>query len=205
VGNIKIYGGDMKPLNIMVVGVGGQGIITFGKILSDLCNRNGINVLVAETHGMSQRGGSVVIHIRIGEVYSPLIPIGGVDVMVALELIEAYRNIGYLSKSSTLLVNTYMIRPPLPNVSMPDKDLIINILYEKGIDVFPLDAYKMAVEAGSILSLNIVMLGALVALGILPKTLNKDLFMDYIRGMVMGDVNLRAFMSGYEYVRKMVS
>ncbi|MEM0331318.1 MAG: 2-oxoacid:acceptor oxidoreductase family protein, partial [Archaeoglobaceae archaeon] len=78
-------------LNILVVGVGGQGALTTAHLIARSAMKAGLNVLVAETHGMAQRGGSVEVHVRIGDVHSPLIPDCGADIVLALEPSEALR------------------------------------------------------------------------------------------------------------------
>ena len=90
----------MKDINILIVGVGGQGTLLASVILGKIALEEGFDVKLAEVHGMSQRGGSVVTHVRISEneVYSPLIEEGGADVIVAFEELEAYRWISYLKK-----------------------------------------------------------------------------------------------------------
>ncbi|HIE36662.1 TPA: indolepyruvate oxidoreductase, partial [Candidatus Geothermarchaeota archaeon] len=100
--------------NILFAGVGGQGIITLGRLIGSALTNSGFNVLMAETHGLSQRGGSVTVHMRVGDVNSPLVPLGGADLLVGLELIEAVRNLGYLSRDGVKIVNDYIMRPSIP-------------------------------------------------------------------------------------------
>jgi indolepyruvate ferredoxin oxidoreductase beta subunit len=194
----------VDSINILVAGVGGQGIITFGKILCEVCNRKGIRILMAETHGLSQRGGGVVVHLRIGDIYNPLIPLGGADAIVSMEFIEAFRNLRYLGNEGVMLINSNMIRPPLPRVKTPDKALLLDRAKSLGIRYYIIDADRLAVEAGSILSQNMVMLGGLMALDILPEDLNIDDFVEVIGGMRMGDINIRAFEYGYHKVKDLI-
>ncbi len=99
-------------LNIIIVGVGGQGALTTSGIIARAAMKAGLNVLTAETHGMAQRGGSVDVHVRIGDVKAPLIPEGGADVMIALEPAEALRYARFLNRKSLVILNTRKIIPP---------------------------------------------------------------------------------------------
>ena len=98
--------------NILICGVGGQGTVLAAKVLSQAAISGGEHVLSAETIGMAQRGGSVVSHVRIGDdVYSPLIPKGQADIIIAFEAAEAVRNIDYLKPDGTVIINNKIIQP----------------------------------------------------------------------------------------------
>ncbi len=100
-----------KPFNIIIVGTGGQGLITINKILAVAAASEGFDVKTSELHGLSQRGGSVETHIRFGkEVFSPLVEEGGADLIISLEFQEAFRACYYSSsKKTTFLINDYII------------------------------------------------------------------------------------------------
>ena len=100
--------------NILLVGVGGQGVLTIFKILGNAAQLQGLQVNGAETHGMSQRGGSVYVHLRIndGPVFSPLIMEGEADLLVSLEPIEALRFAHYVKKNGTIVTSTNPVDPP---------------------------------------------------------------------------------------------
>lgn len=153
--------------NVLAVGVGGQGLITFGRILAEAAILNGVKVLTAEVHGMAQRGGSVVTHIRIGDVESPLIPLNGAHVIISMELLEAARYVNYANKETLLILNRRLIRPNIPGVKMPKMDDIIEKIKSSGLKTMVLDADKLAEEAGSYVSANMFMLGALLGSKIL--------------------------------------
>jgi len=153
--------------NVLAVGVGGQGLITFGRVLAEAAILNGVKVLTAEVHGMAQRGGSVVTHIRLGDVESPLIPLNGAHVIVSMELLEAARYINYANKETILILNKRLIRPNIPGVKMPKMDEIIEKIKSIGLKTVILEADKLAEEAGSYVSANMVMLGALLGSKIL--------------------------------------
>ena len=98
--------------NIMIVGVGGQGTLLASRILGNLVINEGYDVKVSEVHGMSQRGGSVVTYVKYGEkVFSPVIDEGEADIILAFELLEAYRALPYLKKGGKIIVNTQKIDP----------------------------------------------------------------------------------------------
>lgn len=103
---------EMVKTDILISGVGGQGTILTGRIIAALAMSEGMDVKTAETHGMAQRGGSVITHVRIGEkVFSPLIPVGDGDVLLSFEKLEALRWLPYLSPKGTVIVNTQELEP----------------------------------------------------------------------------------------------
>lgn len=143
--------------NMLIVGVGGQGILLVSEILSKAALEQGLYVKKSETHGMAQRGGSVVTHIRLADekVYSPLIPKGSLDMLLAFEPLEALRYLSYLGKDSKLIVNNN----PLDVENYPRiEELLKEIRKQK--NSLLVDAKKLAIEAGHPLTQNIVMLGA---------------------------------------------
>lgn len=192
---------DENSLNVLVAGVGGQGILFFGNLLLEAYNSKGLKGVISEVHGMAQRGGSVEIHIRLGDVYSPLIPPGAVDVLVGLELVEAVRRVGYLSEESILLTNTQIIRPGLPGVKVPSKEELLNYVKSLGIKFYGVPADELALKAGSIISVNVVMLGALYGLGILNEAITFEDFTKVISRFPFKEVNLRAFELGHNYIK----
>ena len=98
--------------NILICGVGGQGTVLAAKVISQAAVSTGQKVVSAETIGMAQRGGSVTSHVRIGdEVFSPLIPNGQADLIIAFEASEAVRNIDFLKKNGTVVVNAKIVQP----------------------------------------------------------------------------------------------
>ena len=98
--------------NIMIVGVGGQGTLLASRILGNIITNEGYDVKLSEVHGMSQRGGSVVTYVKYGDkVYSPIIDKGEADIILAFELLEAYRALPYLRKGGKMIVNSQMIDP----------------------------------------------------------------------------------------------
>lgn len=150
--------------DLVIVGVGGQGVILISDVLGRAAVLAGKPVCGAETHGMAQRGGSVINHTRIGCSFSPLVALGGADVLLALEPGEALRFARYLSPEGVVLVNT---RPVLPATvtaglaSYPPIPKILSSLSEHCSRVLDMDATALAGKAGTAQAMNVVMLGAL--------------------------------------------
>ncbi len=108
----------MDEFNIVLAGVGGQGLVLLTKIIGDGCCKAKKKAITGELHGLSQRSGTISIHLRIGEeVYSPLIPYGAGDLILGLEAMEALRYIEYLKQDGIVLMNTRVINPPIFHIS----------------------------------------------------------------------------------------
>lgn len=150
-------------INIMIVGVGGQGTLLASRVLGDVFMHRGFDVKISEVHGMSQRGGSVVTYVRCGEkVYSPIIEPGGADYILAFEQLEAARWISYLKPDGVLVASNQQI-DPMPVITGAAKypeDIFANI-EELGVKAKVIDALALAKKAGSAKAVNTVMLGAL--------------------------------------------
>ncbi len=149
--------------DLVIVGVGGQGTLMASKILGRLALDAGLTVKVSEVHGMSQRGGSVITHVRVGErVHAPLVALGNADYLLSFEALEAARAAAYLKPSGVLIVNSQRISP-MPVIigaarypADPVKSPALS-----GHTVEEVDALAMAVEAGSQKAVNLVLLGML--------------------------------------------
>ena len=149
--------------NIMIAGVGGQGTILAGRIISLLALKAGQEVKVSEVHGMSQRGGSVLTQVRYGaEVHSPIIDPGTVDILLAFEKLEALRMLPLLKPQGRAVVNTQEL-PPLPVLSgaMPYPEDAEQRLLAANAQIILLDAYALALKAGNPKAVNTVLLGKL--------------------------------------------
>lgn len=121
----------MKTFNLILTGVGGQGIITLVTILDEACLLQGYDVKSSELHGLSQRGGSVVTHVRFGkEVYSPMVPAGSADLVIALELIEVLRDAVFCNPKTVFLVNKHSIGLE----GYPEKNQLLDSLKELAKD-----------------------------------------------------------------------
>jgi indolepyruvate ferredoxin oxidoreductase beta subunit len=189
----------MTECDIVVVGVGGQGVILISNIIGKAALKAGLPVRGAETHGMAQRGGSVMNHIRLGCEFGPLVPAGSADILLALEPAEALRYCHYLSRrDGVALVNTYPVLPTTVTTgkaSYPPLDEILAPLRKICRTVKTLDATKLAVKAGNPQTMNVVMLGALskylpLKEGTLIEALGESIKAKYL------EVNRRAFELG---------
>lgn len=153
----------MDRTNILIVGVGGQGTLLASVLLGNLGLMNGYDVKLSEVHGMAQRGGSVVTHVKISEdtVNSPLIEKGDADVIIAFEELEAYRWLPYLRKGGTVYVNTQQIMP-MPVIMGKAKypENIMETLEKDTGSLKAIDALSMAEECGTVKAVNVVLLGA---------------------------------------------
>ncbi len=153
----------MKSLNIMIVGVGGQGSLLASKLLGRLLLNEGYDVKVSEVHGMSQRGGSVVTYVRAADtVYSPIIDKGEADFIVSFEKLEAARYAAYLKKGGKIIVNSQEIDPmPVITGAAEYPHNALDNLTAKGVDIDCIDALSLALKAGSSKAVNIVLIGRL--------------------------------------------
>lgn len=190
----------MAVKSIMIVGVGGQGTLLASRILGNAVISEGYDVKVSEVHGMSQRGGSVVTYVRYGEkVQSPIIEKGCADTVLAFELLEAKRAVPYLKKDGKIIVNTQKINPmPVILGAAEYPDDIDNVL-NANADVTALDAAKLAMEAGNIKAVNVVLIGVLAKNTEIPY----EVWIETIKNTVPEkflEVNLKAFELGYNYV-----
>lgn len=190
---------DDKTTNILIVGVGGQGILLSADILALLLVGQGFDVKQAEVHGMSQRGGSVHSMVRYGQsVASPLISRGDVDYLLAYEELEALRWAPFVKPSGTVIVNKQQIAPApvaLGVASYPDDP--VGRLRAGFAKTTVVEASKLAKEAGNVRAANLVMLGALAA----DLPFDRDLWRQTIAGRVPPktlEVNKKAFELGWE-------
>ncbi|MEB3779443.1 MAG: indolepyruvate oxidoreductase subunit beta [Desulfurococcales archaeon] len=186
-------------LNIVIVGVGGQGIITAAKVLSEAAMRAGHRVLVAETHGLSQRGGSVIVHVRLGRsVEAPLVPRGRADLMIAMEVIEALRYADYLNQDGYIIVDRQVIPPPLPGIGYIGLDEMLSGLRSLGSRVYDVDASKTAIEYGEPRAVNMYLLGFTAGLNGYKGMISiDDLRSAVSEAMRNAEVNLRVLERGY--------
>ncbi len=182
--------------DILIVGIGGQGTILASNILGEACLIENRHVRGAETHGMAQRGGSVESHIRVGGEHGPLIPPGQADLLISFDLLEALRYSHYLKQGGKMVVNRRIVLPTsvfTQKIAVPSEDEIITAL--KKYQICLLDADKIASEAGSPLSQNVVMLGA--AAGAMP--LKAASLLEAVKHLVPKktiEINVKAFEAG---------
>ncbi len=153
----------MKTVNIMIVGVGGQGTLLASKLLGRILLSRGYDVKVSEVHGMSQRGGSVVTYVRYGDrVFSPVIDKGEADYIVSFELLEAARYTEWLKEGGRIVTNDRRVNPmPVITGAACYPDGLEDSLRGMGIALDCVDALTLAERAGSAKAVNLVLLGVL--------------------------------------------
>ena len=186
--------------DILIVGVGGQGTLLTSRILGNMALKVDSDVKVSEVHGMAQRGGSVVTHVRIDEkVASPLISIGGADVILAFEELEALRWVDYLKPEGILIINAQKIMPmPVVMGVAQYPDDIAGKLKEKNAQAIFIDAMEIAQKIGNLRVFNSVLMGALAKR--MPGTQQ-----DWLDVLLAGvpprtvDANQEAFLAGYAF------
>ncbi|HII79464.1 MAG TPA: indolepyruvate oxidoreductase subunit beta [Methanosarcina sp.] len=190
-------GAGEKKLDLLITGVGGQGAILASDIIGKAAVVSGLSIRAAETHGMAQRGGSVVNHIRLGTDLGSMIPKKGADIMLALEPMEAVRYLDFLKDGGVIIVNMHPIIPVTVTSGLakyPDVQEILDVLSEKYV-VKAVNANELAYEAGSRLAMNVVMVGAVS--GYLP--IPKEALLESVKALVPKktiEINVRAFEMG---------
>ena len=185
--------------NILLVGVGGQGILLASEILSEAAMLAGFDVKKSEIHGMSQRGGSVVSHVRYGsEVFSPIIPEGEGDILFGFELMETCRSLPLIKPGGIVVANDLQISPPsvlMGQESYP-ADLVLRI-QDRFPDLLLVDGQKIAADAGNAKAANTVLLGAVSR----RLAIAEEFWMRALEKMVPHKalaVNIKAFLIGRE-------
>ena len=156
---------ENNSFNLLIVGVGGQGVISTVQILAWTALMENYNVRTAETHGMAQRGGSVASFLRFGsKVEGPLIPKGKVQIILAFEASEAVRYFSYAGSKTLFLINEKIIVPPYINsmgVDYPNKEEILNFLKQITSDIFFINGTEEVLRVGNPRVLNVFMIGIL--------------------------------------------
>lgn len=183
--------------NVLVVGVGGQGAVMATELTSEVALVAGYDVKKGEVHGMSQRGGIIASHARFGKnISSPVIGKGEADYILAFEAVEALRSVEYLRPKGTIIVNEQQIVPPIAHflkIQYPDN--VKEKLKDGKRTVITLNAFEKAVEVGSELLVNTLLLGVLSKLLELPEKAWKEVLTKRF-GKKMLDLNLKAFEAG---------
>ncbi len=186
-----------ESFNILIAGVGGQGVLTLSRIIGEASLASGLNVLVAETHGLSQRGGAVVVHVRIGDVDSPLVPLGEADLMIGLELLEVIRNIGYMRRGGFIVADRLIIPPSIPDVKTPSLDNVIEALRGLDVRLTVIPASEVAEKLGDARVANVYLLGQAISITKLGSIIGFDSVVKVLRGLPNPELNLKAFKLGY--------
>jgi indolepyruvate ferredoxin oxidoreductase beta subunit len=183
--------------NILMVGVGGQGVILASEILSEVMMRAGYDVKKSEVHGMAQRGGSVSTHVRFGsKVYSPLIKKGDADILFSFEVLESARYLDFLKKDALIIVNDQKVLPPSVTLGADTyPDNILEILRERFSKVDMVDALEIAKRAGNSRALNVAFLGALSRYIEVDESMWKEVISSMLQPKLV-EVNTKAFTLG---------
>lgn len=183
--------------NIMIVGVGGQGTLLASRILGNTVIGEGYDVKVSEVHGMSQRGGSVVTYVKYGDkVYSPIIDKGEADIILAFEMLEAYRALPFLKKGGKIIVNNQQIDPMPVITGAAQYPAEIEQKISGCCDAIFVDALKLAREAGNTKAVNVVLIGLMAK----NSEIEYEKWVETIKTTVPEkflEVNLKAFDLGY--------
>lgn len=186
--------------NILVAGIGGQGVMTAAEILSQTALNQGFDVKKTEVAGMAQRGGVVTSHVRFGgQVLSPAIPPGEADILVGFEPAEALRWCSQLRPTGVVMINTTRQEPPVVSLGLYDypEDPVAEIA-KTGIEYHAFDAGAIARELGNFKLVNTVMLGAISELLPFPAEILKAEILDRFRDRkpALVEINEKAFELG---------
>ena len=185
--------------NIMIVGVGGQGTLLASRILGNTVLNEGFDVKVSEVHGMSQRGGSVVTYVKFGDsVHSPIIDKGEADIILAFELLEAYRALPWLKQGGKMIVNDQQINPMPVITGAAQYPEDIKGKLAALANVTTLDALALATEAGNTKAVNVVLIGVMAKNTDIPY----EKWVETIKATVPAkflEINLKAFDLGYHH------
>lgn len=190
-------------MNILIAAVGGQGAVLASRILGKMAQNKGLDVKVSEVHGMSQRGGSVVTYVRFGEkIHSPIIEKGTADIILAFEMLEGARYVGWLRPGGTLITSRQRIdpMPVITGIAKYPDDL------EEWFQAIPIhykiiDALSYAKEAGNQKTVNVVLIGALAATTDIEEDKWRTAIKETVQEKLAG-INLKAFELGYENTKK---
>ena len=188
--------------NIIIAGVGGQGILTIASIIELAAMNLNLHVKQAEVHGMSQRGGAVESHLRIStdEIYSDLIPLGKADLILSLEPMESLRYLPFLAPDGVIVTAI----EPYENInSYPDKTELLQKISESS-SAFLVDAKSIATAAGNAMTYNVAMLGAAATyIGMEPAEMEKAITTYFGgKGEKIVEMNLNAFRLGKDNTQK---
>jgi indolepyruvate ferredoxin oxidoreductase beta subunit len=182
--------------NVLIAGVGGQGVILSSEILALAALADGRDVKQGEFHGVAQRGGAVFSHIRFGDrVHSPLAPRGQVDFLLALERLEALRYAHFVKPGGTVIVNDHKVEPIRMADTRPYPDEGNDFLGEKGFRVVVVPATALAVEIGNHRAANVILLGTLAAHLDIPQEVWDATLAERIPDRLL-ELNRKAFAAG---------
>lgn len=191
----------MDKYRVCFTGVGGQGTLLATMVLAEAAIHAGHHVLASEVHGMAQRGGVVESTVMIGDIKSPIISEGEADVLLGFEPVETYRAMRKCSADSVVISNSVPVMPysvAIGKGSYPEVEKLFAFIQSRVKKFLTLNAQALAEQAGSLLSANVVMVGALARSGVLP--VSREAFEETIRTKTKAafvEANLRAFDLGF--------
>jgi indolepyruvate ferredoxin oxidoreductase beta subunit len=193
--------------NILLSGVGGQGLMLLSAVLGEAAVSAKVSVVTQEQHGLAQRSGSISAHVRLGEAYSPMIPYGRADMIIAMEAMEALRYIEYLKKDGSIVMNGRVMHPVIETSKLVDRrrenlqyvtvDQVLEQLQKVTGSVEVIDANSVALEAGNPRTENIVLLGAASRVNGFP--FSRDQLLEAVKKIVPErtiKANIKAFSLG---------
>ena len=181
----------MDTINIVLAGLGGQGILFMTRVLAQAAMHKGFNIIGAETHGMAQRGGSVISHLRLGEAGSSLIRTGTAHFLLSLDENEAYRNLPFLSKGGKMYVNAAPGHFP--------REEVRGFLHRREVIHRSIPAGAMAQELGAPRSSNLALLGYFSAFNEGPVSYEEiKMTVDKVSPKRFKDINLKVFEDGHK-------
>lgn len=196
----------METKRLVFIGVGGQGNLLASRLLGEAALSRGIPAVVSEIHGMAQRGGIVESAVLLGDVNSPIVSNGEADVLIGFEPLETLRAMNKCSEKTLVITNTHPLPPFTVSVGQgkyPPVDDMLRLIQAKIKKVIALDGDALAAEAGNPLSLNMVMLGALIgsdSISIGPDEMKQTISTSTKKAFL--DSNLKAFDLGLEAAKK---
>lgn len=176
-------------------GIGGQGVLFSSRVFSELGLRLGIDVLGSETHGMSQRGGSVIAHLKLGKYRSPLIREGSADFIYSFDKYETYRALKFLKTGGVCFVDC----------SSSDRidSQVIDVMRANNMALVIHDACRTAADSGSARAANVVLIGYSLGTGLVPFTYDDvRIVLESVSRKAHVSINLKAFEAGYLQARK---
>lgn len=190
-GPLFFFRGSFMKVQIILAGVGGQGILFASRLFAALGLRTGLEVKGSETHGMSQRGGSVIAHVKLGPFHSPLVRSGQADILYAFDVNEAYRTLRFLKRGGACFVN-------LASQDRFDKR-VLDFLEKREMAPITYDASAAADRLGSTRSMNIVLIGFSLGSGLVPFSERE--MRDVLRQTSpksSRELNIKAFEQGFK-------
>ena len=193
----------MAVTNVLVAGVGGQGVILSSELMALAALGDGQDVKQGEFHGVAQRGGAVFSHVRFGDkVHSPLAPLGEVDYLLALERLEALRYAHFLKPGGTVIVNDHKVEPARMADVRPYPDEGVDFLRQKGFKVILVPATANAIELGNYRAANVILLGTLSAHLDIPQAVWDETLAGRIPAKLL-DLNRKAFEVGQQLAKSL--